>query len=255
MKRFLSRVFQWSTSLLMLVAIWQLFFVPRTSRVFLATPGQVVDELRAWWKDGTLVEASSRTMIDALGGLVIGGAGGMVLAVALYFIPRVGRVLEPFVVGVYAMPKIALAPLLFLWLGRGSVSTIVFVAISTGAILMVSTSGGLSTVDGDQLLALRRMGATRVQTAQKLLVPHTLGFIAAGLAIAGPFALLTALVAEMLQSSDGLGGLIVLEAGQFNARGVLAATVLATVLALVLNAFSLALARRRGTPRVSSVTR
>ncbi|MGE3621215.1 MAG: ABC transporter permease [Acidimicrobiia bacterium] len=246
-----GRIVQWCTSLGLFLAVWEWWIAPRFGSVFMAPPSEVWAKLRDWQSDGVLVPAAWETLSEALVGLALGSLVGVAAAVLLYRLPRLNRMLEPLVVALYAMPKIALVPLLFIWLGRDATPRLLFVSLSSFSILFIATATGLRTVDPHQLDMVRRLGASYGQVATKLLVPHSLGFVASGLAIAGPFALVSALVVQMLQGTVGLGELLVTASGYFDAAGVMAATAVATALGLALNQLTEALAahhlRRRQT--------
>jgi NitT/TauT family transport system permease protein len=216
------------------------------SRVFFASPVSVANRLSTWASSGVLFSAASTTLVQAGVGLLIGGGAGIALALTRAWTPFVERIFEPYVMVLYAMPKIALAPAVILWFGRGSSSVpgIVFVSISVFAILFVSVSAGLRRVDPDQVRALQLMSASRRQIVGKLLLPHASRYVATGIAIAAPFALVAAIVIELLEGTGGLGGQAAQASAIFDATGVLAATVAATVLGLAINAAATLLLRR-----------
>ncbi|MFC0530551.1 ABC transporter permease [Phytohabitans kaempferiae] len=244
MKRVLLTAVQWIVSLAVLLALWQWWLVPMIGPVFLAAPNEVLVQLGEWWDDGVLLPATWTTFATATVALLLGGTLGVIAALALYWNPTIRQVLEPAVAALYAMPKIALVPLLFIWFGRGATPGVAFVTLSAFPVLFMSTSTGLRTVDQRTVAALARMRASRRQIATKLLVRHTLGYVAVGFAVAGPFALLGVLVVEMLQGTGGLGGLLARSAGFFDAGGVMAAAVVATVIGLLLNGVTNLVERR-----------
>jgi NitT/TauT family transport system permease protein len=101
--------------------------------------------------------------------------------------------------------------------------------------MFVNTVTGLRTVDPDRLRMLLLLGAGRAQVASKLLLPHTMGYVATGLTFAAPFALTIAIGAEMLfGTQEGLGGTLYTRAQMFDAASVLAALGVSTVLASLL---------------------
>jgi NitT/TauT family transport system permease protein len=169
-------------------------------------------------------------------GFVIGSAVGIVFALAIGlsgYVP--GKVLEPFVVATYAMPKFVLVPILYVWLGSEFLPRIVLVTVAVFPLVAIYTLTGIRTVDPDRVIMMRLMGAGRGRIASKVLLPHTMRYIISGLTFSFPHAVTMAIGAEILfGTTSGLGGTLYTEAQQFNAAAVISALLIATVLAAVL---------------------
>jgi NitT/TauT family transport system permease protein len=204
-----------------------------SSSPFIPGPVDAVERASEWYARGQLGVAVRETLTVFLVGFIVGCVTSVALATSLVWMPKLATIVEPYVMAVYATPKVALVPLFFIWLGRGWHVGALFVSLGAFAIVFVSTMTGLRSVDYRQLQVLLLMGASRWQVTRLLLLRHSLGYLAAGITVAGPFALVSTLVVEMLQGTRGVGGLLVQAAGFFDAAGVFAATAVASALGLL----------------------
>ena len=229
-------VLQWLISAAIVYAAWELFITPNLPGGFSASAGEVVRQLRTWLTNGTAWDMTERTLSEALAGLAVGSAAGILLAMAIGLSPPiVGRFFEPFVSALYAMPKFVLVPILFVWIGAGFTPRVIIVTISTLPILTIYTLTGIRTVDPDRAWMLRLYGANRRQVGAKLLLPHTIRHIVTGLTLALPHAMFIAIGAEILfGDTNGIGGVLNTEAQLFNPQAVFASLTIATVLSVVL---------------------
>lgn len=215
---------------------WTLFVNPQLPPGFSATPAELGKRLRGWLSDGQAWDMVSRTLSEALVGLVVGSLAGVLIAMVLGFSrPVVGRFWEPFIGALYAMPKFVLVPILFVWIGAGFTPRAVIIAIGTVPILAIYTLSGIRTVDPDRALMMRLLGANGWQLSRKLLVPHTARYILTGLTQAVPHAIFVAIGAEILfGGTDGIGGVLNTQAQLFDAPAVFTALGIATALSIVL---------------------
>ena len=137
----------------------------------------------------------------------------------------VERVTAPFVSALYALPKIALAPLFVILFGIELESKIVLVVSTVFFLLLYNTLDGVRDIDRDLVEALEVMGATRGEIVRKALIPATLPWIFTGLRIAVRYAFTAAILGELMASNEGIGYLIEAAAGDYNTAGVYAAVI------------------------------
>jgi NitT/TauT family transport system permease protein len=127
-----------------------------------------------------------------------------------------------------------LIPLFILWFGIGLETKVLFAATLVFFPVFMSTFAGARDVDRDLIDVIRVMGASRMATVRKVLVPSALVWVFAGLRMSIPFALIGAVIAEMFTADDGLGYLISISANQYDTAGAFAAIFVTTILGLVL---------------------
>ena len=148
----------------------------------------------------------------------------------------VARVLDPYLVGFYSIPRIALIPLFILWFGIGFQTKVIYTALLVFFPVFMNTLSGVRDVSQDLIDVIRVMGASRTDTIRKILIPSALAWLFAGLRISVPYALIGAIVAEMFTSNVGLGYLISFYANQFDTASLFATLAVTTAMGLLLNA-------------------
>jgi len=206
------------------------------SAFWVSSPSEILAALWTMLADGRMTAAIGATVAVALTGFVAGAVFGLVLGVLLGLNPVVARVLDPYLVGLYSLPRVALVPLFVLWLGIGFEMKVAFTALLVFFPIFMNTLSGIRAVDADLIDVIKVMGASRWNTVSKVFIPSALSWVFAGLRISAPFALIGAVVAEMFSSNRGLGYLISLSASQFDTAGLFATLVVTTVLGLMLDA-------------------
>src|SRR5665213_733625 len=137
------------------------------SKYWLSSPLAIGLEVWHWALDGSLWLHLRATLTEMGLGYVIGCVCGIALGLVLGFLPRVYRVVLPFLSGLYCLPKIALAPLFVIVLGIDLGSKVALVAITVFFLILYSTLDGIRDIDRDLALSLRLMGATRREVSLK----------------------------------------------------------------------------------------
>ena len=179
-----------------------------------------------------------------MAGFFIGALPAALLPFALRRRPIVSAILDPFMVGGYGAPKLALAPLFILWFGIGIESKIALVAITVFFIVYFSTQAGVRALDAKLMQMAKVVGANERQLARHIVFPGAVPYIFTGLRIAMPYSIGGAVIAELISSNRGLGYLIQLGAMNFDTTGVFVALVATTCIVFVCN-WSVDAAERR----------
>jgi NitT/TauT family transport system permease protein len=184
------------------------------------------------------------TVSETLLGFALGCVLAFVLGSVIALSRTVEYYLQPLVVMFQAMPKVALIPIMVIWFGLGMTSKVVSAALVAFFPLMVNTIVGLRSADEDRVNLMRSLAASRWQIFRMLQLPGAMPYVFAGLEIAMIFALIGAIVAELVGAEKGLGMLMqsmnfnMDVAGQFSILFILA------ILGLILNEF-ISIVRRR----------
>jgi NitT/TauT family transport system permease protein len=184
---------------------------------------------------GDLLRHAGYTLLEAVVGFIIGGLPAVVLPFVLRRMPVTAAILDPFFVGGYGLPKLALAPLLILWFGIGIESKIALVAIAVFFIVYFSAQSGVRSLDRRLVQMAQIAGANERQIARSIVLPGAVPHIFSGFRIALPYAIGGAVVAEMISSNRGLGYLIQMGAMNFDTTQVFVAIVATTCIVLCAN--------------------
>jgi NitT/TauT family transport system permease protein len=159
-------------------------------------------------QNGSLLSDTWTTLFEAILGFVIGTAAGSVIGLGLWYSPFVARLVEPFVVAINSVPKIAFAPIVILWFGTGLVSKVALAISLTSIVALIAAYQAAKDSDTDLQALLLTFGATKHQVFYKAVVPSTLPAIIATFRINVGFGLVGAVVGEFISSQKGLGHLI-----------------------------------------------
>jgi NitT/TauT family transport system permease protein len=222
--------------LAVVIVVWQLVVSRMANILVVSKPSLVWQQLRTWASDGTLWRNSWVTIKEIVLGFVFGSAAGIVLGFALSLFRLVSSVVDPFIMSLYAIPKVALAPLFIVWFGIELKMKVILTAVTVFFVVFLNTAAGIKQVDGDLIDAVRLMGGSRMATIRKVVVPASMAGVLTGLRISVPYAVIGAVIGELVASNQGLGYLIDDSASTLNTAGVFAALVVLTVIAAILNA-------------------
>ncbi len=218
-----------------LLVAWEAASGRVISMFFLSRPSLIAVKFWQILMDGTLLNHMAITTGEAVSGFVIGGTAGALIGLALGRSKLLAETLDPFIVAFYSLPKVALAPMFILWFGVGYSMRILFTAIIVLFLVFLSTYTGVRNVSRELVTVFRLMGANERHLLRMVIVPSAFSWIFAGLRLSVPYALIGAIVAEILAGNAGLGYLVEHAAAQFDTAGVFAALAGVMVLALTLN--------------------
>ena len=216
----------------LLLGIWELITaVGWVDPFIMSSPSRIALTIKGLYDDGTLFYHIGTTLWETLAGFAIAVTLGYTVALALWWSNTLREVLEPYIVVLNALPKIALGPLIIVWFGTGS-KAILFMTVLVGIIVAVMhmLSAFIATDKNKQLL-LRSMGATKVQILTKLVVPSSLPSLISMLKVAVGMAWIGSIMGEYIVSRAGLGYLIVYGGQIFKLDLVMSATAILCLLA------------------------
>lgn len=173
--------------------------------------GSPAGVLQAAWKmiqNGELWEHANYTLWASAVGFVAGTFLGTVPGLALWYSPYAARVVEPFLVAINSVPKIAFAPLVILWFGTGVISKVALSVSLTSIVALLAAFQAAKDTDPDIQKMMVSLGATRRQIFSKVVVPSALPAIISTFRINIGFALVGTVVGEFISSKYGLGHVI-----------------------------------------------
>jgi NitT/TauT family transport system permease protein len=186
------------------------------------------------WLAGPLYYHLLTTFGEIAIGLSVGIPLGALCGLWLGRTPLLGQLLRPFIVTLYSVPLITLAPLFVMWFGLEMRPKIVMIAVVVYFLLFFNTFRGTQTIDEDLIDTLRMMGANRREIFLKIVLPASTAWIMSGVKIALPYSLVAATVGEMLAARAGVGWLISRAAAQFDMASLYAALIVLMAAGLVL---------------------
>lgn len=221
--------------LVIILLIWELVSGALVDKFWVSEPSDIFQSLYTWMLSGELFFHIGITAQEMIIGFFIGAAGGALLGFILGRSEFLAKLLDPFIMALYSLPKVALAPLFILWFGIGIEMKIVFAAVIVFYLVFFNTYAGVKNVDSDLLDNIRLMGATERQILLKVTIPSALNWVFVGFKMSVPYALIGAVVGEITASNRGVGFLISYSAGQFDTAGTFAAVIILMIMAVLLN--------------------
>ncbi len=218
--------------LILILGIWELIAAVQLVDPFIiSSPSRIWKMIVSLASDGSLFYHIGTTLWETLAGFAIAVVLGTSIALLLWWSESARRVLEPYIVVLNSLPKIALGPVIIIWFGTGS-SAIVFMTVLVGIIVAVMNMlGGFLATDKNKILLLESMGATKFQILQKLVIPSAIPQFIGMLKICVGMAWIGSIMGEYIVSKAGLGYLIVYGGQVFRLDLVMAATAILCVLA------------------------
>lgn len=201
------------------------------------SPSGVADQLRIWFTEGTATGSIWRnigvTMQETVFGFLIGTASGVVLGIALGRVRALADIAAPFIKAANSIPRIVLGSIFIIWFGLGPSGKIALATVLVFFSVFFNAFQGTREVDQNLISNARILGASPWRVTTQVVLPSAMTWIIASLHAAFGFALIGAIVGEILGAQYGLGQLIAQAQGSFNADGIYAGTVIIAVLALL----------------------
>jgi len=176
------------------------------------------------------------TVSEILLGFGIGSAIGLAIGILVSQMPRLEALLAPYVAALQSVPKVAIAPIIVVWLGFGIGSKVMIICLLTFFPVLVTSIAGFKAVDPDRIDLLRSLSATRWQIFRKAKFPSALPYIFAGLNMAAAFSVVGAVVGEFVGAQSGLGVLILQMEAQADTGGSFAVCVVLSLIGIAITA-------------------
>lgn len=217
------------------VALWELF-VDRgiLSEFLISKPSKIFELFLVYCRSGELFKHVGISVYETILGLVIGTVAGLIIAIILYLLPKVYKVLDPFLVVINALPKTALAPILIIWIGTG-VKGIVAVSVSLSLVVTILQAYSYFIgVDTEKVRMLKTFNASRFQQLTRLVLPSNLANIISIIKINIGLAWVGVIVGEFLVSRGGIGYLVVYGGQVFKLDLVMMGVIILAIIAFLM---------------------
>lgn len=222
------------------LALWQLAVNLGWVNPFLmGSPEGIAKEALRLIESGQLLDDTLTTVYATVVGFLLGSVLGSISGLALWYSSKVARVIDPFMVALNGLPKIALAPMIIIWFGSGMLSKVALAFVATFVVALLSAYQGTHQIDENLVNLMRSLKATRRQIFAKLVIPATLPWIISALRLNIGFALIAEIGGEFIASDKGLGRMIFVAGNLFNLNavwvGVIVLMLVATTLYVIVS--------------------
>lgn len=223
-----------ATTILLVFVAWKVATtLGRIPEYLLPAPETVLAYAAQHWL--LLAQHLAITFLEASVGLGIALVGALLLSATMALSPPVKNLTLPVVVGMQAVPVIAIAPLLSIWFGIGFVSKAAMAMLLCWFPMVINAVRGFESVTNEQIALFSIYGASRRQVFLKLQIPQSMRFLVSGARTSAGLAMIGAIVAEYTGSGSGLGYLIMQSTYRLDTPQLFTAILLAAASGLFLS--------------------
>jgi len=236
-KRRFSRLAVVLTQLGILAAIlglWQ-FAVTDALLPYFSRPSLIAAKLCELLTHQDIYRHISVTLAEITMGYALGAVIGLSLGFILGRSQFLSAALQPYIIGLYSIPKIALAPVFIVWLGLGIASKVAVVFVASFFLVFFNTYSGLISINEELVRLARLMGASWPQTVTRVILPAAAPQIFLGLRTAVPYAVIGAVIGEYIGSSEGLGYFILYASQTYDAAALFAGIIILVAIVFLAN--------------------
>ncbi|MBB3311845.1 NitT/TauT family transport system permease protein [Rhizobium sp. BK196] len=202
---------------------------------FFPAPVDIFNQVVSWVADVSFYSHVAITLTETVLGYLVGTAFGVAAGVWLGLSRSTARILDPFIKGLNAIPRVVLAPIFVLWLGLGLWSKVALAVTLVFFVTFFNAMQGVREVNPVVLSNARILGARRSDLLRHVYFPAAASWILSSLRTSVGFAVVGAIIGEYLGSSAGLGYLIAQAEGNFDAVGVFAGILILAVFVLIID--------------------
>ena len=221
--------------LLIIIALWELTTAIGILDPFIvSSPSRCINTIVNLINEGTLFTHIGVTMLETLLGFTIGTLLGVIIAIILWSSETTRKVAEPYLVILNALPKIALGPIVIIWIGSGLGAIVTITLLISIVVAIIGVLNGFMEVDKEKIFLLKTFGANKKQIFTKVVFPASLPTTIATVKINVGMAWVGVIVGEFLSSKNGLGYLLVYGGQVFKLDLVMASIIILCLLAAIM---------------------
>lgn len=203
--------------------------------LFMPSPAAIVRALYEMWLDGTLMEHVTASLKRIVPGWIIGTATGLAVGLAMGIFSSARAAGLPIVSALFPIPKIALLPVLILWLGIGEPSKVATIALGVFFPTVISAYSACDSVPRNLIRMAQSFGLPARDIVAKVLLPGAMPGILAGFRISASVALLLVVAAEMIGAQHGIGAFVLTAGNLMQTDQLLAGVVVLSVFGLLIS--------------------
>lgn len=221
--------------LVLIIGLWELSAQKNFIDPFItSSPSRVIKQIGELYSSGSLLKHISVTLYETILAFILSTIIGAVVAILLFMITPLQKVLEPYIIVLNSLPKIALGPLIIVWVGIGTKSIVTMGILICVVIATVNLLNGYNEISKEKILLLKTMGANKIQILTRLVIPATFPNFIATLKINLGMAWVGVIMGEYLSSRAGIGYLLVYGGQVFKLDLVMSAIVILCLLSALM---------------------
>lgn len=217
-----------------LVALWEILArVGVIDSFIMSQPSRIVATFTRMLSNGLMTHIGV-TCLETMAGFLFGTLLGVLIAVILWWNNFISQVMEPYLVVLNSLPKIALGPVIIIWVGAGMQAIIVVALAISLVVTVLEMLGGFTGTDSEKIKMIRTFGANRWQIFAKVVFPSNTPTLFNALKVNIGLSLVGVIAGEFLVSKAGLGYLIVYGGQVFQMDLVMCSVIILAIVAAFL---------------------
>ena len=237
-KRKKEKIFVFSMQILLFIAfifLWELFARLKIINTFLtSSPSKIITTLVNLYNTNNLFNHISITVYETILSFVLSIFIGIVIASILWWNNLLSKIIDPYLTILNSLPKVALGPIIIIWIGA-NINSIIFMALLISSIISVITIyNGFKNTDIEKIKLMKRLNATKFQIYTTLILRGNIDTIISSLKINISMCLIGVIMGELLVSKEGIGYLIMYGSQVFNLNLVMTGVILLVIISCIL---------------------
>jgi NitT/TauT family transport system permease protein len=218
-----------------LLLVWEFSAGSLFNEFWSSRPSLIGERLMVLFKTGEIWRHLDATVSEALLGLLLGALVGTLIGIALARYRRAAAIVDPFVMGLYGLPRVALAPMFILWFGISLFAKVMMSFSMVVFVFILNVTEGIRTVDPDMVDLMRTMRAPKSYIMRKVTIPSIVPWLLASFRIGIGLSLVGAVVGELIGANRGLGWYVLRAGGQLDTTGVFTGLFILMLVAMIAN--------------------
>ena len=218
-----------------LLLIWEFSAGNLFNEFWSSRPSLIGQRLVTLFSTGEIWRHLGATVSEALLGLLLGALAGTPIGILLAKYRRAAEILDPFVMGLYGLPRVALAPIFILWFGISLLAKVMMSFSMVVFVFILNVTEGIRTVDPDMIDLMRTMRASKYYVLRRVTIPSIVPWLLASFRIGVGLSLVGAVVGELIGANRGLGWYVLRAGGQLDTTGVFAGLLVLMLVAMIAN--------------------
>ena len=217
------------------IFLWELFARLKIINTFLtSSPSKIITTLVNLYNTNNLFNHISITVYETILSFILSIFIGIVIASILWWNNLLSKIIDPYLTILNSLPKVALGPIIIIWIGA-NMNSIIFMALLISSIISVITIyNGFKNTDIEKIKLMKSLNATKFQIYTTLILRGNIDTIISSLKINISMCLIGVIMGELLVSKEGIGYLIMYGSQVFNLNLVMTGVVLLVIISCIL---------------------
>lgn len=218
-----------------LIGIWEFLATNGYINEFIfSKPSNILKTIINLYKNFNLINHIFTTLYEVIIAFVLGIFLGFLIALLLYSFKLLAKIIEPFLTMLNSLPKVALGPIIIIWVGANLKSIIVMALLINLIISIITIYNGFIQTDKNKIKLLESFNANKLDIIKKLVIPNSLVTIISSLKLNISMSLIGVIMGEFLVSKSGIGYLIIYGTQIFNLNIVMSGVIILIIISYIL---------------------